>query len=78
MTRAEHIPPAEYELAVRVALREAMGIAPDHLAGAVRDLFGFKRTGKRLQEEIDAAVQRLKARGEVVEDGQGFLVLKSA
>lgn len=78
VTRAEHIPPAEYELAVRVALREAMGIAPDHLAGAVRDLFGFKRTGKRLQEEIDAAVQRLKARGEVVEDGQGFLVLKSA
>ncbi|MGQ0613504.1 MAG: DUF4011 domain-containing protein [Planctomycetaceae bacterium] len=72
------IPPEEYAHALLLVLRREFGLPPDALVARVVRLMGFARTGPKLSAALEAAVAGLRARGEIAEDAQGFLVLPGA
>jgi very-short-patch-repair endonuclease len=73
--RADEIPPEEYREAVLAVLRPGISLDRKALTNEVRALFGFNRTGPRLQEAIGAAIDGL-LRDEVVGEGSAGIRLR--
>ncbi len=67
------LPPEEVELAVWRLVEETNGGMEDELPRAIRDLFGFKRLGPRLQSAVQRASEDLEATGCLERDASGRL-----
>lgn len=72
--KIEHLPPEEIDAAVIHAVKESKGIARADVIVEVRKLLGYERAGNRIAPAITASVDRLNAKGRIVEQG-GFLRL---
>ncbi|HEX2204490.1 MAG TPA: DUF3320 domain-containing protein [Longimicrobium sp.] len=68
---AERIAPEEYRDAVVRVLRATGGLPRKELTAQVRALFGFSRTGARLEEAIGAVIDALLAEGAAGEGSTG-------
>lgn len=68
---AERIPPEEYREAVTRVLRATGGLPRKELTAQVRALFGFSRTGAKLEEAIGAVIDALLAEGAAGEGSTG-------
>jgi very-short-patch-repair endonuclease len=69
---AERIPPEEVRAAVLRALSGGEGLPRRDLTAAVRSLFGYARTGPRLEEAVTAVVDALLAEGAAGEASSGI------
>jgi hypothetical protein len=71
LRRADRIAPAEYQAAIRVVLKLAVGCDQDGLITEMARLLGFDRTGTDLQVAIRQQIEELCVRGETeFVDGQ--------
>ncbi|MBL9088169.1 MAG: DUF3320 domain-containing protein, partial [Planctomycetia bacterium] len=70
------VAPEEWDAAVRATLAAEFGAPRDGLVAATVRRLGFQRGGPRLKASVEAAVDRLLARGEVATDPHGDLVLR--
>ena len=78
VTDVELIPAQEFEAAICLALERELGIPESALVSSVCSLLGFKRSGPRLTQMIESALERLRTAGRVSEDSAGFLNLLDA
>jgi hypothetical protein len=69
----QHIPPAEVAEAVHGLLGDARVATKEQLLLGVRDLFGYRRMGARIEAALEAAVARLQAEGRIAEGDDGRL-----
>lgn len=76
VTKADYIPPEEYELALVMTLKKNYGCQRDVLISETVRLMGFKRSGSALKEQIDNAIQRLVFSKTIELDSSGFVNLK--
>jgi very-short-patch-repair endonuclease len=70
LRKAVMIAPAEYQLAISTAVKEAVAISRDDLVIQAARLFGFDRTGADLQQEIEQQVNALIRAKAIFDDGQ--------
>jgi very-short-patch-repair endonuclease len=68
----DRIAPEEYEQAVIAILSNGHTFAPTQLVSEVRSVFGFSRTGPRLDEAINAAIDSLTTQGKLGEGSTGI------
>jgi hypothetical protein len=76
VAKPELIAPEELQEAVRLALAREFGLQEDALIISVSRLLGFRRCGAKLEAAIREAIAHLLDQGDIVRDGQGFLVLQ--
>ncbi len=69
------IPSEEFEAAVMLVVAQTFGQSAEDLTSSTVKLMGYGRAGGRLSQAIEAAVERLRKAGRLVEDNAGFLVL---
>jgi very-short-patch-repair endonuclease len=74
LRKAAMIAPAEYQLAISVALNEAVALSRDDLIVQTARLFGFDRTGPDLTQEIEREVNSLIQGRTIVYDGEKLRV----
>jgi len=65
----EKIPMIEIAAAIRLCLREAVSIDETELVATVAILFGFQRTGPKIQKRILKAIDLLESKSEAIRDG---------
>ncbi len=70
----EQVPPEEIDSAVLQVIKNSRGIQADDAVPEARKLLGYERARDQIKGAIEAAVQRLLASGQVIEQG-GFLRL---
>ncbi len=70
LRKASMIAPSEYQLALKMALKEAVAISCADLLVQAARLFGFDRTGPDLKLELENNLQALKVAGVVIVDEQ--------
>jgi very-short-patch-repair endonuclease len=70
LRKAIMIAPAEYQLAISTAIKEAVAISRDDLVTQAARLFGFDRTGADLKQEIEQQVDALIRAKAIIDDGQ--------
>ncbi len=70
LRRAAMIAPAEYQLAISTAVKEAVALTRDDLVIQAARLFGFDRTGADLKQEIEQQVDALIRAKAIIDDGQ--------
>lgn len=68
----DEIPVIELELALRKVVQDAGRMAPDEATMQVARLFGWTRRGTGIQSTLDAGVQALVNRGELVREGDSL------
>lgn len=68
---AERIAPEEYSAAARLVLGNGATLARDVLTGEIRAALGFARTGAKLEQEINKAIDGLLSRGIFVHAATG-------
>ncbi len=79
LRKASIIPPQEYQLALKTALREAVAMSREELIIQATKLFGFDRTGPDLKTAFDLYIDVLIQQGEIAKDADKLvLVCKSA
>ena len=66
------IAPAEYQLAIRTIIGDAVGISSEDLVVETARIFGFDRTGPDLKEAIHRQVERLVKEGRLDLDQSGL------
>ena len=71
----DQIAPEEVDLAVAHLLRDALAATRADLERGVRDLFGFRRLGRRISEAVGEAIDRLELEGTVLRDPSGKLTV---
>ncbi len=76
VAKPELIAPEEFQEAVRLTLARDFGLYEDALVISVSRLLGFRRCGAKLEAAIREAIAHLLRDGDIVCDGQGFLVLR--
>ncbi len=69
---AERIAPEEIEEAVLQILRSGHSFNRQQLVNEVRGVFGFARTGQRLQQSLTSALDALLVKGKIGEGGLGI------
>src|SRR5262249_22224227 len=69
LRKAAMIAPAEYRLAIRTAIDEAVALSRDELIVETARLFRFDRTGSDLKQEIERQVNALIRASAIVDDG---------
>lgn len=74
LRRADHLPPAEVDVAVQDVVRNNLGATGDEIVQAVSRAFGIKATGAAVRERIGDAIARLAGSGKLVEQA-GLYVL---
>jgi hypothetical protein len=73
---AERIAPEEYEVAALMVLRAGTRPRPV-LVAATRTLLGYNRTGTKLEERIDQAIDFLVREGKVGEGSAGLAIIEA-
>ena len=68
---AEHIPPEEYDGALKAVLAGGHGFSREQLTNEIRAVLGFGRTGQALEEAITASIERALASGTIGESSMG-------
>jgi hypothetical protein len=69
----ERLPPAEIDAALRNVIRGGMGATSDQAVTGAARMLGFKATSAQLRQRFEAGIERLRARGDIVEQ-HGMLV----
>jgi hypothetical protein len=68
LKKAEHLPTAEIEAAIRLLVKEYMGATRDELPTAILRVIGFKSTSVGLRAVVENAIDRLVMLGRVSEN----------
>jgi hypothetical protein len=64
------IAPAEYQLAISTAVKEAVALSRADLVVQAARLFGFDRTGSDLKQEIEQQMDVLITTRKIIDDGE--------
>ena len=70
----EYIPTEELSAAMKLIIRDAVGISPESLMLETGRLFGFSRNGEKIQRRVTECLGQLLQRNEVIQTGESITI----